>query len=124
MSDQRSAKLKIAAVSTALFILSAFAILLLTDESIREDLDRLFVYTATVLVAFVVLNVLLVIVVLRASKKLKNKIEMKKCVSCSSMIPNDAEACPKCRAVQPLVIPEDAYLTPRQENEKQVKPKK
>jgi len=124
MNDQRS-KLTIAAASAALFILSAaFAILLLTDGSLREDPDRLFVYMAAFLIAFIVLNVLLVIVVVRASKKLKMKIEMKKCISCSSVIPKDAETCPKCRAVQPMVVPEDAYLKPRQESEKQIRPKK
>jgi len=125
MSDVRSAKLTIVAVSAALFMLSAvFAIFLLTNESVMEDLDKLFVYMAAFLIAFVILNVLLVIVVIRASKKLKIRIEMKKCVSCSSMIQKDAGSCPKCRAVQPMVVPDNAYLKPRADNEKKVKPKK
>ena len=114
----------IAALATALFVLSAaFAILLITDEALREDLDRVLVYMAVFFAAFMILNILLVIVVLRTSKRLKTKIEMKRCISCSSTIPKDAETCPKCRAIQPMVIHENAYLKPRYDNEKKMKPK-
>ncbi|MCL2890787.1 MAG: hypothetical protein FWF40_02710 [Methanomassiliicoccaceae archaeon] len=124
MNDKRT-KLTIAAAATALFILSAaFAILLLTDEGIREDLDRLFMYMAAFLAAFIILNVVLAVVAVRASKRLRTKIEMKRCTSCSATIPKDAETCPKCRAVQPMVVPENAYLKPRYDDEKKVKPKK
>jgi len=124
MSDPRSAKLTIAAVAIAIFVLSgAFALILLTDESIADDTDRLFMYMAVFFAAFIILNLLLVVVAVRASKRLRARIETKKCVSCSSMIPGDAEACPRCRAVQPMVVSEDAYLSPKK-NDKEIRPKK
>jgi len=124
MNDVKNAKLTIAAVAVAIFVLSgAFALILITDESIAEDTDRLFMYMAVFLAAFVILNILLVIVAVRASKRLKAKMDTKRCASCSSIIPRDAEACPKCRAVQPMVVPENSYLSPKK-SDNEIRPKK
>ena len=123
MYDQRS-KVLIATVAVALFLSTViFALTMLNDETIWDDQSRLFTYMAVFFAIFLTLNILLVFVALKASKKVRTKIGTKKCTSCSSFIAADARSCPNCRTVQPTAD-ENMYLSPKENGAKEIRPKK
>jgi len=123
MYDARS-KILIIAVAVALFLSTVvFALTMLNNEEVWEDLGTLFTYMAVFFAVFFTLNILLVVVTLRASRKAKVRTDAKRCTSCSSTIPADARSCPKCHTVQPMAVDENMYLRPRSTG-KDIKPKK
>jgi len=123
MYDMRS-KVLIVAVATVLFLSTAiFALVMLNNEEIWDDLGTVFTYMAVFFTVFLVLNVLLVVLTIKASRNAKNAgTETKRCTSCSSVLPADARSCHICHAAQPIVLNDDAYLRPR-ESKRGIRPK-
>jgi len=115
-------KLLIVSIITAVFVSSViFAYMMFTDPSVSDDESKALMYAAVFAMILIALNLLLLAVALRASKKLKEALMTKKCASCGSVIGKEETECPNCHKIQ---VTEDTYLDPkRKENTVTPKPK-
>ena len=113
-------KILIVSIITAVFVSSmVFAYIMFTDPSISGDESKALTYATVFAVLLIVLNVLLLVIALRASKKLKAAAATKKCASCGSVVGKDETECPNCHKIQ---VNDDTYLEPKRK-ESTVRPK-
>ena len=113
-------KILIVSIITAVFVSSViFAYIMFTDPSVSDDGSKAIMYATVFAIVLIALNVLLLVVALRASKKLKAAAATKKCASCGTVIDRASAECPECRSVQ---VNDDTYLEPKRK-EKVIKPK-
>jgi len=107
-------KILIVAIIASVFISSViFAYIMFTDDSIADDESKALTYAAVFAAVLIILNVSLLIVALRASKRMKEASMTRKCASCGAVIDRAATECPECRSVQ---VNEDTYLEPKRKD--------
>jgi len=104
-------KYLIIAVITAVFVSSlVFAYVMMTSDYASKDGQRALTYAAVFALILVGLNVLLLVIALRASKKMKKEAMTVRCASCGSPISKDLPRCEKCGSVN---VTDDTYLDPK-----------
>jgi hypothetical protein len=111
-------------MAAVLISTAAFMLLIMTDTSILDDGDRMFAYTAIFVIIFVSMNLLLLVIGWRETRNARMRTE-KKCVSCKASMAPDVKVCPRCRAMQPIILNENVYLDPKDSGpERTIRPKK
>jgi len=123
MNKISNAKIIVVVTAAMLFISSViFAMIMISDETITADPSRAQTYAAAFIIIILVLNIPLLFIALKVSKKLKEQT-MNKCGSCGSPLGAEEYSCPVCRAIQPSAD-ESMYLKPEDTDKVTIKPKK
>ncbi|MCL2607315.1 MAG: hypothetical protein FWD92_01990 [Methanomassiliicoccaceae archaeon] len=121
MNKISNAKILVVVIATTLFISSViFAMIMVSDESIMADPSRAQFYAAVFIIIILALNVPLLVIALRVSKKLKARMSSE-CISCGSPMDPDERSCSVCRTIQPA--DDDVYLKPEDADD-EIRPKK
>ncbi|MDR0791211.1 MAG: hypothetical protein LBE47_01590 [Methanomassiliicoccaceae archaeon] len=122
---QGKAKLLFISITAAVFLSTAvFMSAMVTDPSVLDDGDRMLTYTMVFVAVFVSLNILLLVIGWRETKRARALTE-KKCTSCRASMAPDVRVCPKCRAMQPLILNENVYMDPKgKDPDRTIRPKK
>ncbi|MDR0791150.1 MAG: hypothetical protein LBE47_01255 [Methanomassiliicoccaceae archaeon] len=122
---QGRTKVLFVSIVAAVFIVTAvFVSLIISDPSVIEDGDRMFMYVGVYAAVFAILNITLLMIAWRETRSTRSATA-KKCVSCGTLMDQVAKVCPKCRAIQPLILNENIYLDPKgRPSDRTVRPKK
>jgi hypothetical protein len=121
---QGRTKIIFISIVAAVFIVTAvFILLMVTDPSLIEDDERMFMLVGVFSAVFVILNLILLMIGWRETRNAAS-VSLKKCVSCGTKIDQDAKVCTKCRAMQPMKLGDSVYLDPKVRNDRTVNPKK
>jgi uncharacterized membrane protein len=116
----KNTKYTIVAVITVIFVSSLVFAYVMINSDYAADESAAFTYAAVFATVFICLNVLLLVIAIRTSRKMKRESLTKKCESCSSTMDRDETKCPQCNAIQ---VTDDTYLDPKTPNN-EVVPKK
>jgi hypothetical protein len=96
---------------------------MVTDPSLIEDDERMFMHVGVFSAVFVILNLTLLLMGWQETRN-ASSVSLKKCASCGTKIDQNAKICTKCRAMQPMTLSDSVYLDPKVQNDRTIRPKK